>query len=455
MSVDLHSILAEYSAAAPSQPVSLARSYQPEHNQDLLRLMSQYAASAASEPPAPAIKRRKVDLTASAGVAMHLPYAALHLQQQLLCSTAAATALQASLLCRQYGAVQHSVSPNDVWAFPCESPSSNSTGSTLQLPLHLRAVDGNTPESRLPPMDLLAPPALTGDLKRPRAMLYTHYPGVQQQQAGGASHRQPLRRAVISKAAFCAVSARQQQQQLPQRLDAAQLLMAVLRSTLTADAAAAAASAATPCTLPRHPAQAMALASSLPGTAAVLAAPPPQQAAYAAAEEYCTPPVAAAAFQPLAASATTCSRQQPSQLVRRAPAVPLGCSQQVALLLPQWAEHKLLVWAKGLGLQNVRTIQLALHMWKRLLTKYTVQPTGLVAIPGLTLVESALLGCLVVSAKLEECRKGAPTSAKVAAFVASTSACINALELQLLQLLDWRPLEGWQQLRPKAQAPAW
>lgn len=64
-----------------------------------------------------------------------------------------------------------------------------------------------------------------------------------------------------------------------------------------------------------------------------------------------------------------------------------------------------------------------------------------------------LLGCLWVAAKHEECRFGMPTAQRIAWLVSGASgwfgtgpAAVGSAELLVLNLLDWQPLKGWDDL---------
>ena len=58
-------------------------------------------------------------------------------------------------------------------------------------------------------------------------------------------------------------------------------------------------------------------------------------------------------------------------------------------------------------------------------------------------VETAVLACLWVAAKLEECRRGLPAASKVGLLVGVSCHVMGQTELHIMHLLDWRPLLGW------------
>ena len=57
--------------------------------------------------------------------------------------------------------------------------------------------------------------------------------------------------------------------------------------------------------------------------------------------------------------------------------------------------------------------------------------------------ETMLLGCLWLAAKLEECRRGAPTASKVGGLLGIDCIVMGGVELYLMQLVSWAPLLDW------------
>lgn len=161
--------------------------------------------------------------------------------------------------------------------------------------------------------------------------------------------------------------------------------------------------------------------------------------------------LASAAAAPLTVPTPAPSTQLPTaRLLQRVP----SRSEVLSQVLPQWGEQRAVVWGRALSLQNVRTIQLTLHCWHRVLAKVAANPSALPLLPQYSSVEAALLGCLLVACKLEECRKGAPTSARFAALAGVPNAAMNAVEMAVLQLLDWAPMQGWRPGQTQASAEA-
>lgn len=113
------------------------------------------------------------------------------------------------------------------------------------------------------------------------------------------------------------------------------------------------------------------------------------------------------------------------------------------LLPPLWTglRHPLI----SLNLQYSSTLALAGFMWQRLRDSvlYGGRTLYFTPVHNLSMSDTVLLGCLVVAIKVEECRKGAPSNARVALACCTTAAAVSKLELLVLEACDWRPLAGW------------
>lgn len=64
-----------------------------------------------------------------------------------------------------------------------------------------------------------------------------------------------------------------------------------------------------------------------------------------------------------------------------------------------------------------------------------------------------LMGCLWIACKLEESREGLPTAQQLVNIVrpsigssAITPGAVNVVEVQVMSLLNWQPLQGWDDL---------
>ena len=57
--------------------------------------------------------------------------------------------------------------------------------------------------------------------------------------------------------------------------------------------------------------------------------------------------------------------------------------------------------------------------------------------------EALVLGCLWIAAKIEDNRKLLPTASKLASLVGTTASTMNAIEIDVLELLQWDPLKDW------------
>ncbi len=115
--------------------------------------------------------------------------------------------------------------------------------------------------------------------------------------------------------------------------------------------------------------------------------------------------------------------------------------QTVTTLAPALIER----WSRLLPLQRGESLLLALDLWARVRSRLSVRE--LAACGAADPFATALVGCLWVAAKMEECRRGLPNATKVGALVGAHRGVMNAIELYLMGLVDWRPTAGWQERR--------
>lgn len=124
----------------------------------------------------------------------------------------------------------------------------------------------------------------------------------------------------------------------------------------------------------------------------------------------------------------------------RMPHCPVPCAPPMLSLLrtPGSTVQDLLQSSfKSLGFLEASTLQLALHCFARLCQS-----------PLLTLAQPSVMvqyGVVVVwmAAKLEEGRSGLAGGKKVADFIGATAQQVSAMEIEILQCLDWSPYRGF------------
>lgn len=155
------------------------------------------------------------------------------------------------------------------------------------------------------------------------------------------------------------------------------------------------------------------------------------------------------AYEPRSETTPQSRKRSAAAMLHPAPALPVHVLANLLRpanppLLPQlWTglRHCL----PSLNIQFSSTLALAGFMWQRLRDSVLYGGRTLYFSPvhALSMSDTVLLGCLVVAIKVEECRKGAPSNARVALVCGSTPAAISKLELLVLEACDWRPLAGW------------
>lgn len=127
----------------------------------------------------------------------------------------------------------------------------------------------------------------------------------------------------------------------------------------------------------------------------------------------------------------------PVQQQLRAPRLPVHLHR----LLASSTVHDALTSAFSyLGFKQPSTLQLALFMMSRL--DKTPKATAEVLAPEACMRYSVVV--LWLAAKLQESRLGLAGASKVAVATCSSVSEVNAVELQVLKLLDWSPYRGFE-----------
>ncbi|CAI5464921.1 unnamed protein product [Closterium sp. Yama58-4] len=128
--------------------------------------------------------------------------------------------------------------------------------------------------------------------------------------------------------------------------------------------------------------------------------------------------------------------QQPPQPRQLLPA-PTSDGPALGQTAAARLKRVLLSWCTRLHLPSSSAQALAFHMLQRILRK--LRPTD-VAADALRVV---LATCLWVAIKAQESQDAVPRASQLAAVARITADSLVGMEIQVLKLLDWRPLEGF------------
>jgi len=197
--------------------------------------------------------------------------------------------------------------------------------------------------------------------------------------------------------------------------------------------------------------------AALHAAAAALGAVPPRAPASVAAA---TAAVAAAPLIERSGSDCSCatSADLAAAAARTAAAGASSGQQAAAARRSSW----LAPLAGVFRIEVPSTLKFAEHLWQRCAARVDWQRAaaqqraraGNGAPAGLTPPQLAFGVCLWLAAKLEERRVRLPTAGALAGALGISAAAVNALELELMDLLAWRPYAHWPPAEDAAAAAA-